>query len=103
MKKLFIMIMVLCSFAFAPVLVQAEDLIGAGFGISEEGQTVVSDYSEEFEELETSLSSFSRSSRSSIFSSSEASSQLAIMILVIFASFAVTSTCIYQFVLKKQL
>lgn len=58
---------------------------------------------EEFKTLETQVKSINKSSRSNIFSSVESSSQLGVMILVVFASFALTSAAIYQFVLKKEI
>ena len=78
---------------------EEETGIKFGLGDVEYNPVVV----EEFKELETQVKTINRSSRSSIFSSTETSSKFAIMILVVFASFVLTSAAIYQFVLKKEI
>ncbi len=80
---------------------EEEEESGIKFGLADvEYNPVVM---EEFKTLETQVKSISKSSRSNIFSSVEASSQLGVMILVVFASFVLTSAAIYQFVLKKEI
>ena len=76
---------------------EEEEESGIKFGLADvEYNPVVM---EEFKTLEAQVKSINKSSRSNIFSSVESSSQLGVMILVIFASFALTSAVIYQFVL----
>ena len=80
---------------------EEEEESGIKFGLADvEYNPVVM---EEFKALETQVKSINKSSRSNIFSSVESSSQLGVMILVVFASFSLTSAAIYQFVLKKEI